>query len=55
VNFTDAAVFGLVAFGVAVTSIALIQDDHQSRVVAAMLWLGIASGTAAVALFAVSL
>jgi hypothetical protein len=54
-NLTDTAVLGLTAFGGAATGIALVQADHQTRAVAALLWLGLACGTAAVALFAVSL
>ena len=55
VNLVDVAVLGFLAFGGVVSGIALKEVEDQPRTGAALLWLGIASGTAAVTLFAVSL
>jgi hypothetical protein len=54
-NSAYAAVLGLLAFGGAVAISARRLTDHQPRAGAALLWLGLASCTAAGVLLAVSL
>jgi hypothetical protein len=54
-NSTNTAVLGLIASGVVVAGVALRLVEHQPRAGAALLWLGMASSTAAGVLLAVSL